>query len=279
MDSWTMPKRGWRRWAVALILPAVTALLSVAAPTARAEEAPTLTPFSSARGAEAPAPGRFTTLPNKTATRFEVVQQDGQRVLKVEADQSYGNLVHPTQTPLNANTTLAWRWRVEEFVQDADLRTKAGDDGAAKVCVFFDFPTDKLSVGERTRLALARSATGEKVPSEALCYVWDGKEPKGSSLINAFTKRVRMVVLESGPGARPGAWMAERRNLLADYKRAFADEAGDAMPDVVAIAISADADNTHGHGIAYFSDLVLHGSPSAQQATTAILPEPPAQGK
>jgi hypothetical protein len=86
-----------------------------------------------------------------------------------------------------------------------------------------------------------------------------------------------MVVLESGPAARPGAWVAERRNLLADYKRAFGDEAGDATPDVVAVAISADADNTHGHGIAYFSDLVLHGSASAQQATTA--PERPTQGE
>jgi len=277
MHSSTMPKTGLRRRVAAWALPAVAALLSMAAAVASADDGTPLTPFSSARGAEAPAPWRFTTLPNKAATRFEVVQQEGQRVLKVDADQSYGNLVHPTQTMLNANTTLAWRWRVEAFVQDADLRTRAGDDGAAKVCVFFDFPTDRLPVGERTRLALARRTTGEQVPSEALCYVWDNKEPKGSSLVNAFTKRVRMVVLESGPTARPGAWVAERRNLLADYKRAFGDEAGDATPDVVAVAISADADNTHGHGIAYFSDLVLQGSASAQQATTA--PERPTQGE
>ena len=278
MHSRTMPKTGLRRRVAALVLPALAALLSMAAPAAAsADDGMVLTPFSSARGSEAPAPWRFTTLPNKAATRFEVVQQDGQRVLKVDADQSYGNLVHPTQTVLNANTTLAWRWRVEAFVQDAVLRSRAGDDGAAKVWVFYVFPPDRLPVGERTRLALARRTTGEQVPSEALCYVWDNKEPKGSSLVNAFTKRVRMVVLESGPAARPGAWVAERRNLLADYKRAFGDEAGDATPDVVAVAISADADNTHGHGIAYFSDLVLLGSASAQQATTA--PERPTQGE
>lgn len=276
MDSTT--KTGWQRRLAAAALPALaTLLLWTAAPAAGAEEGPTLTPFSSARGPEAPAPWRFTTLPNKTATRFEVVQQDGQRVLRVEADQSYGNLVHATRTPLNANTTLAWRWRVEEFVQDADLRTRSGDDGAAKVCVFFDFPVDRLPVGERTRLALARRATGEQVPSEALCYVWDNKEAKGSSLVNAFTKRMRMVVLESGPAARPGAWVAERRNLLADYKRAFGEEAGDTMPDVVAVAIAADADNTHGHGVAYFSDVLLQGGASAQQATTA--PARPTQGE
>jgi len=185
--------------------------------------------------------------------------------------------VHPTQVPLNSGTTLAWRWRVDEFVQDADLRTRAGDDGAAKVCVFFDFPVDKLPVGERTKLALARRATGEDVPSEALCYVWDNKEAKGSEFMNAFTRRVRMVVLESGATAKPGGWVAERRNLLADYRRAFGEEAGTTMPDVVAVAISADADNTRGHGIAYFSDLDLRAGPAAQAAANPA--ERPTQGE
>jgi hypothetical protein len=267
------------RWPrrVAAVLPLASMFLLASIPDVHADEPPTLAPFSSAQGAQAPQPWRFTTLPNKAPTRFEVVQQDGKRVLKVEADQSYGNLVHPTQVPLNSGTTLAWRWRVDEFVQDADLRTRAGDDGAAKLCVFFDFPVDKLPVGERTKLALARRATGEDVPSEALCYVWDNKEAKGSEFMNAFTRRVRMVVLESGATAKPGAWVAERRNLLADYRRAFGEEAGTAMPDVVAVAISADADNTRGHGIAYFSDLDLRGGPAAQAAANPA--ERPTQGE
>jgi hypothetical protein len=264
-------------WAT-LVAPAVAAALWMAAPAAHADDAAGLTPFSSARGAQAPQPWRFTSLPNKAPTRFEVVQQGAQRVLKVEADQSYGNLVHATQVPLNAATTLAWRWRVDAFVQDADLRTRAGDDGAAKVCVFFDFPVERLPFGERTRLALARSATGEDVPSEALCYVWDNKESKGTTLVNAFTKRMRMIVLESGPAATSGTWVSERRNLLADYRRAFGDEAGDTMPEVVAVAISADADNTHGHGLAYFSDLDLRSITSTRSAS-ALVEQRAAQGE
>jgi hypothetical protein len=267
MASSTKIPTAYRQWLWAmLVAPVVAAGLWMAASAAHAGDAADITPFSSARSAEAPAPWRFTTLPNKTPTRFEVVQQDGRRVLKVEADQSYGNLVHATQVPLNASTTLAWRWRVDDFVKDADLRKRSGDDGAAKVCVFFDFPTDRLSFGERTRLALARRTTGEQVPSEALCYVWDNKEAKGTALVNAFTQRMRMVVLESGPAASPGAWVSERRNLLADYRRVFGDEAGDTMPDVVAVAISADADNTQGHGLAYFSDIDLRSIASTRSA-------------
>ena len=251
--------------ALGLIAAAVPGLVGVVG--ARADEASgsRLTPFSAAQGAQAPAPWRFTSLPNKTPTRFEVVQQGGQRVLRVEADQSYGNLVHRVHVPLGSGTTLSWRWRVDQLVEGADLRTRSGDDGAAKLCVFFDFPADRLPFIERVSLALARTTTGEDVPSESLCYVWDNKQPRGSMLVNAFTKRMRMIVLESGPSATPGTWLTERRNLLADYQRAFGDEAGGAMPDVVAVAVSADADNTLGHGLAYFSDLALR-SPTPASA-------------
>jgi len=49
------------------------------------------------------------------------------------------------------------------------------------------------------------------------------------------------------------------------------------MPDVVAVAISADADNTRGHGIAYFSDLDLRGGPAARAAANPA--ERPTQGE
>jgi len=244
-----------------------------ASTAAHAQDVNRLVPFSRSTDGQPPAPWRFTTLPHKPPTRFDVTTQpDGQRVLKVEADQSYGNLVHPTQVALGPATSLAWRWRVDTFVQAADLRSRAGDDGAAKLCVFFDLPVDRLPFGERARLALARSSTGEDIPSEALCYVWDNKEARGTLMVNAFTQRMRMIVLESGATSTAGAsdWITERRNLLADYRKAFGNEAGDTLPDVVAVAVSADADNTHGHGLAYFADVDLRGPPAVHGA--AALP-------
>lgn len=215
-----------------------------------------------------PEPWHFTTLPHKHPTTFEVVRQDGQSVLKVQADDSYGNLVHPVRVALDGAATLAWRWRVERFVEGADLRSRSGDDGAAKLCVFFALPTDRLPLGERTRLALARSATGEDVPSETLCYVWDEKEAKNTLLPNAFTRRIRMLVLESGAAG----WRSERRSLLADYQRAFGDEARGLQPDIVGVAVSADADNTEGHGLAFFTDLEMQGAPAAPQMQASHAP-------
>lgn len=232
-----------------------------------------LTGFSSAAPGPVPESWHFATLPHKNPTSFEVVRQDGKSVLKVQADGSYGNLVHPVRVALDGAASLAWRWRVERFVEGADLRSRSGDDGAAKLCVFFALPTDRLPIGERTRLALARSTTGEDVPSETLCYVWDEKEAKNTLLPNAFTRRIRLLVLESGPaGTGAAGWRSERRNLLADYQRAFGDEAGGLQPDIVGVAVSADADNTAGHGLAFFSDFEMQGAPAAPQMQATHAP-------
>ena len=63
-------------------------------------------------------------------------------------------------------------------------------------------------------------------------------------------------MLQSGT-AKLAQWVTQRRNLVADYLRMFADEADGKVPEVVGVAVSADADNTHGHSLAYFGDVTL----------------------
>jgi len=237
----------------------VAACVTVAAcwpAVARAVEEPTIVAFSSATLGAPPNPWRFTTLPRKTATRYTVAELDGLRALKVEADRSYGNLVHPLQLHPSDSATLTWRWRVDQLVEDADLKTKAGDDAAAKLCVLFDLPLDKLSFAERTTLRLARAALGEELPTQTLCYVWDNQLPPGTRLINAFTRRIRFIVLESGT-AKLSQWVSERRDVVADYRGLFGDESRGVVPDIIGVAVTADADNTRGRGLAYFGDITL----------------------
>jgi Protein of unknown function (DUF3047) len=212
--------------------------------------------FSVAAPGEPPASWKFATLPNKVATKFSIAELGGARVLKVESDESYGNLVHSMHAQISETSTIAWRWRVDKLVDDADIKTRAGDDSAAKLCVFFAFDAGKLSLGERTKLAIGRSTTGQDVPTETLCYVWDNKLAIDTGLINAFTKRIRFIVLQSG-AAKLGQWVAQRRDLAADYQRMFGDESEGKVPEVVGVAVAADSDNTHGHGLAYFGDITL----------------------
>ncbi|MEP6873168.1 MAG: DUF3047 domain-containing protein [Burkholderiales bacterium] len=212
--------------------------------------------FSDAAVGEPPAAWKFATLPRKEPTKFSVVELGGARVLKVEAENSYGNLVHGLHAQVTERSTLTWRWRVDKLVDDADLKQRSGDDSPAKLCLFFAFDTTKLPLGERTRLSMAQSVTGQDVPGETLCYVWDNKLPADTGITNAFTKRIRMIVLDTG-NAKLGQWVTQRRNVVVDYQRLFGDESGGKVPELVGVAISADADNTHGHALSYFGDVTL----------------------
>lgn len=236
------------------IAPALLVAALWFAPGAHANDNSTIAAFSAAPLGEPPAPWHFATLPRKTPTQYTVVDLDGKRVLKVEAVDSYGNLIHAVRVPTAPRLWLTWRWRVDSLVADADLNVRSGDDGAAKMCVSFDFDAANLPLGERTRLSIARSTTGEDVPTETLCYVWDNKLPRDTTLVNAFTKRQRFIIIQSGT-ERIGQWIAERRDVIADYRRLFGDESGGKVPDIVSVSISADADNTHGHGLAYYGDI------------------------
>jgi len=229
--------------------------IALAVPALAADES-RIAAFSAAAVGEPPAGWKFATLPRKQPTKFSVVDLAGAHVLKVEADDSYGNLVHGMHAQVSERSVLSWRWRVDKLVDEADLKVRSGDDSPAKLCLFFAFDVSKLSLGERTRLSVAGSMTGEDVPGETLCYVWDNKLPVDTAMNNAFTKRIRMIVLDSG-SAKLGQWSAQRRNVVADYQRMFGDESGGKVPELVGVAVSADADNTHGHALSYFGDVTL----------------------
>ncbi|HSC62554.1 MAG TPA: DUF3047 domain-containing protein [Caldimonas sp.] len=216
---------------------------------------PVLAPFGAAGGAPS-APWKVVGLPQQTKpfTRFSVVDIDGKRAVKIEADLSYGNIVHQLKE-YAAPVQLSWQWRIEKPIEAADLREKRGDDTAVKVCVFFDLPMDSVPFTDRQLLRLARGKTSDPVPTATVCYVWDAKLPVGTTLDNAFTRRMRYIVLESGTD-RLNKWVAEKRDVGADFLKLFRDEST-VVPPIVGIAVGADSDNTQSHSVAYVSSIAL----------------------
>ena len=200
------------------------------------------------------APWRVVGLPQQKfpPTDYRAVRVDGLDAVRIDARGSYGNLVHDLP-PGTRVGTLAWRWRVERPNPRADLATKPGDDSAAKVCVLFDAPIEQVPFVERALLRVARAASGEALPAATLCYVWAQAQRPGDVLPNAYSKRVRYVVLR-GADAPLDTWLDERRDVAADFLRAFGDEARE-VPPASAVAVAGDADNTGGHSVAFVADL------------------------
>ena len=224
--------------------------------------------FSNSPSGTAPAPWRVAGLPGQSksgaqavpTTRFDITPIDNRQVLRLQTDASYGNLVHALPgIALAPGTQLRWSWRLEQPLLNADLRQKRGDDSPLKVCLLFDMPLARLSLVDRGVLSLARSVSGEKLPSATLCYVWDNLLPAGTVLNNAYTSRVRMIVLDSG-NKRLGQWVSHQRDVAADFKRAFGsdgDKSSEGLPALDGVLVGADSDTAGGQSLAYVGDITL----------------------
>lgn len=242
---------GWvLAWVAAWVLTSAGAP-AVAAP--QAADGPlgmALQPFGPPSGAaSAPAaPWVLALLPDQKppATRFTVEPADGETVLRVDAQGSYGNLLHPLPGGAPPGP-LTWRWRLDQANPLADLRRREADDNNLRVCALFDLPLAQVPFVERQVLRLARARTAAALPAATVCYVWDTRWPAGTVIDNPHSRRVRSLVLRHTASAPPGRWVDEQRDLAADFLRLFGDEAGGQVPALVGIAVGADADNTGGH--------------------------------
>ncbi len=167
------------------------------------------------------------------ATSYQVVRlEDGRRVLRAVSRAGASGLILERRLDLARYPVLEWRWKIDHVLAKGDARTKAGDDYAARIYIVFPG-----TFFWQTRV---------------VNYIWANRLPKGEMIPNPYTKNVVMIAVESG-NARAGQWLTERRNVAADYRRAFGRDA----PAAKAIAIMTDTDDTGGSATAWYGTIRL----------------------
>jgi hypothetical protein len=172
----------------------------------------------------------------KGYTEYTLVQEDGRTALKGYAKGAASGLTKKLQFNPQTHRYLKWRWKISNPVAGGDEKTKQGDDYAARVYVVFP---GRFFWQMR-----------------ALNYIWANKLPKGEFVPNVFTANAMLLAVESGP-AKAGQWIAEERDILADFRRLFGEE----PPEAGAIAIMTDTDNTGATATAWYGDIVLSTKP------------------
>lgn len=171
-------------------------------------------------------------------TRWRAQTQDGMTTLVAQSQDAASGVIHAVDWP--GQTTLRWRWKVSRSVRDGRLDARAADDFAARLYVIFDPPDAHLSWADRAKLALGRQLFGDRLPRAALCYVWSHTEAVGTIAPNAYTDRVRMIVLDQGDD-HAGQWRLHERDLAADYQAAFGHAPA---PRIIGVSLMSDTDNT-----------------------------------
>lgn len=242
------------------VLLAMTSVMAASAAFAVVEF--TVADFSALNaGVALPAQWQPTNLPGiERHTRYSLVDDGGVTVLRAESDRSMSSLLRRVDIDPANQSWLQWRWRVDKLVEKASLDSRERDDFATRLYVLFDFDIAQLSFLERTKIRIARALYGGDLPLAALCYVWATSEPIGTSAWNAFTDRVRVIVVSSGR-EHLGQWLDIERDLARDYRAAF----GGKPPRITGIVIASDSDNTGGQALAFFGDIRLSDTPLGKQ--------------
>lgn len=128
---------------------------------------------------------------------------------------------------------LTWRWKVSRLPAGGDFRRAATDDQAAQVLVAF-------------------------ADRRVLTYIWDTTAPKGT-MANASPislLRIFAVVCQSGTAAL-NRWIAESRNVAADYELAY----GKPAPHVKVIRLQINSQHTGTSAESYFGEVAFRNMP------------------
>ncbi|HVJ23159.1 MAG TPA: DUF3047 domain-containing protein, partial [Burkholderiales bacterium] len=90
------------------------------------------------------------------------------------------------------------------------------------------------------------------LPYASLLYVWMLDVPAETVIRSPYTDRVRMIVVESGV-QRAGQWVEVRRNVLEDFRRAYAEEPG----DIVAVGLMTDPGDDYSRRRTFYGDITF----------------------
>jgi Protein of unknown function (DUF3047) len=214
-------------------------------------------------------------LPGKRATQYRFTSKDGQWAIEARADASASMLRRKLDMPSDALSDVTWSWWVEAPLADADLADVDRSDAPAQLVLAFDGDKSRLSARTRMMFELARTLGGEEPPYATLVYAWSTQAPTESVVNNPRSDRIRKIVVDTG-SAQTQRWRHHRRNVVADYRKAFGEEPG----RLIAVGVFTDADNTRSKARAWYGPIKFHPPTAGRSAVPAAAPQcVPSAGK
>jgi len=240
--------------AVAILALALTAceLIRPRPPQQHAATSETVASFSSGRpGGTFPQGWKPAALPKfRKVTQYSLVNDGGTTVVHAVADSSSSGLAYDVNIDPHQLSMVRWRWKVPHIIPGEDNTKREREDAPARIAFAFSGNASRLPFSERLFSAQVKALAGIDVPYATLEYIWGDGAPAGTVIVNSWSSRIRMLVVESGP-KRTGQWIAEERNLFEDFKRAFGEEPG----ELTHVAIYTDADATGATAEAFYGDI------------------------
>lgn len=190
--------------------------------------------------------------PYKKNTAYRLENYQGKTVLSANSKRSASGIAVKLRPHSPRDLWLEWEWKAIGSIPLADNTERHTDDAPLRILVAFDGNKSKLPLKEKMTFEMASMLSGQEMPYATLMYIWSGKNPVDSVVENAFTSRIKMIVVDSG-WQNVGEWRKHTRDLTRDYWVAYGEPPG----EVIGIALLTDTDNTKSEVRALYGDIEL----------------------
>jgi len=178
-------------------------------------------------------PSKWTSKNESDMGKVYVVQnEDANNFLHADSKGLSVTIGYEREWKLSEFPIIKWRWRAVALPKGTNEHKKSGNDDVLGMYVIFG---------------------GWPVP-KSIKYIWSETLPVGTVLESPFTSKTKMVVIRSG-AEKKGEWISEERDVLADYRKLFADiETG---PLAKGVAVLTDCDNTKTQATGDYDDITV----------------------
>ena len=235
----------------AFLLPLLVAGCAVS-PLQRAEGDVKGSPWAQASALTSEGQWQHQVFKGRQNTAYAPTTHEGRPALHARSDSGSSAMRYHMHLPAEAIGTLRFSWFVRQLNPAFDLTDRESEDAVARVILTFDGDRQRLSPKDHMLSEPAQLITVEPLPYATLMYVWDHEHPVGTVLEHPSTRRIRMLVVKSGPG-RLGQWADQERDVLADFQHAF----GETPKALTGIGLMTDGNNTRQLAEAWYGPVRL----------------------
>jgi hypothetical protein len=176
---------------------------------------------------------------DKNPTQYRIETDSSLSYLKMISQSSASGLIYKNQYDPNQHPIMSWRWQVENVINQADGKTKSGDDYPIRIFVMFDDDSAETSFWTSIRNSAIKLLYGTEPPESSFCFVWSNMKYDEKYFDSPYSETVKIIPMEKGEN-RLKDWFTHDVNIVELYKEIY----NRSCPTEARIALMSDTDNT-----------------------------------
>lgn len=183
----------------------------------------------------------------KNPSYYNIIEEDGKTILECISKNGASSLQSDKVFDVYEFSSVKWRWRIANVLENGDVTKKNGDDYPIRVYVNFVYDEKSAGAGYKFRYNFVKATYGLEIPQYSLNYIIESKLQNEDIYDNPFDPENSKIIIKRSGGEAVGKWFDENINIVNDFKKVY----GFDPPKKAYVAIMCDTDNTHENALAY----------------------------